>query len=208
MIRSGKFGACPLPLLSKICHRRWWVLRLLSPTCVYLTSHWTTLSLVSNEVISFSPCLPFLLLCSPCTFPNALWSFSRSQCFSKSYQFHETTLKIQCYLGVEGIQFVSLSFYICKEDSTIFQKALLSSSCCSSVAESCSILWPHGLQHARLLCPSLSLRLCSNSCSFLSLRIFIFWLSLNKDIWLIVNLNACTSSSIFSTQIFFYCIVS
>ena len=26
-------------------------------------------------------------------------------------------------------------------------------------------LWPHGLQHARLPCPSLSLRLCSNSCS-------------------------------------------
>ena len=25
-------------------------------------------------------------------------------------------------------------------------------------------LWPHGLQHARLPCPSLSPRLCSNSC--------------------------------------------
>ena len=25
-------------------------------------------------------------------------------------------------------------------------------------------LWPHGLQHARLLCPSLSPRVCSNSC--------------------------------------------
>ena len=25
-------------------------------------------------------------------------------------------------------------------------------------------LWPHGLQHARLPCPSLSLRACSNSC--------------------------------------------
>ena len=25
-------------------------------------------------------------------------------------------------------------------------------------------LWPHGLQHARLLCPSLSPRACSNSC--------------------------------------------
>ena len=25
-------------------------------------------------------------------------------------------------------------------------------------------LWPHGLQHARLPCPSLSLRVCSNSC--------------------------------------------
>ena len=26
-------------------------------------------------------------------------------------------------------------------------------------------LWPHGLQHARLLCPPLSLGVCSNSCS-------------------------------------------
>ena len=25
-------------------------------------------------------------------------------------------------------------------------------------------LWPHGLQHSRLLCPSLSPRVCSNSC--------------------------------------------
>ena len=25
-------------------------------------------------------------------------------------------------------------------------------------------LWPHGLQHTRLLCPPLSLRVCSNSC--------------------------------------------
>ena len=27
-------------------------------------------------------------------------------------------------------------------------------------------LWPHGLQHARLLCPSLSPQACSNSCAF------------------------------------------
>ena len=33
----------------------------------------------------------------------------------------------------------------------------------------CSTLWPHGLQHARLCCPSLSPRVCSNSCP-LSLR--------------------------------------
>ena len=34
----------------------------------------------------------------------------------------------------------------------------------SSVAQSCTTLWPHGLQHARLPCPSLSPRVCSNSC--------------------------------------------
>ena len=36
--------------------------------------------------------------------------------------------------------------------------------CCSSVAKSCLTLWPHGLQHTRLPCPSLSPRVCSNSC--------------------------------------------
>ena len=30
--------------------------------------------------------------------------------------------------------------------------------------KSCPTLWPHGLQHARLPCPSLTPRVCSNSC--------------------------------------------
>ena len=34
----------------------------------------------------------------------------------------------------------------------------------SSVAQSCPTLWPHGLQHPRLLSPLLSHRVCSNSC--------------------------------------------
>ena len=34
---------------------------------------------------------------------------------------------------------------------------------CSSVAELSDSLWPHGLQHTRLPCPSLSSRVCSNS---------------------------------------------
>ena len=36
--------------------------------------------------------------------------------------------------------------------------------CCCSVAKLYLTLWPHGLQHTRLLCPSLSPRICSNSC--------------------------------------------
>ena len=36
------------------------------------------------------------------------------------------------------------------------------SLCSHSVAS--ESLWPHGLQHARLLCPSLSPGVCSNSC--------------------------------------------
>ena len=39
-----------------------------------------------------------------------------------------------------------------------------SAICCCSVAKSCLTLQPHGLQHVRLLCPSLSPRVCSNSC--------------------------------------------
>ena len=36
--------------------------------------------------------------------------------------------------------------------------------CCRLVAKSCPTLWPHGLQHPRLPCPSPSPRVCSNSC--------------------------------------------
>ena len=36
--------------------------------------------------------------------------------------------------------------------------------CCCSVTQSCLTLWPNGLQQDRLLCPSPSPGLCSNSC--------------------------------------------
>ena len=36
--------------------------------------------------------------------------------------------------------------------------------CCRSVTQLCLTLRPHELQHASLLCPPLSPRLCSNSC--------------------------------------------
>ena len=36
--------------------------------------------------------------------------------------------------------------------------------CCWSVSKSCPTLWPHGLQHARLSCPSLPPGVCANSC--------------------------------------------
>ena len=43
--------------------------------------------------------------------------------------------------------------------------SLRSSSCCL-VAKLClTLLWPHGLQHTRLRCPSLSPRVCSSSCT-------------------------------------------
>ena len=36
----------------------------------------------------------------------------------------------------------------------------------SSVAQSCPTLWPYGLQHSRLPCPSPTPRACSNSCPY------------------------------------------
>ena len=39
-----------------------------------------------------------------------------------------------------------------------------SDGCCYSVAQSCLTLCGHGLQHARLPCPSLTPGVCSNSC--------------------------------------------
>ena len=42
--------------------------------------------------------------------------------------------------------------------------ALLISYCCCSVAQSWRTLWPHGLQHVRLPCPSPSPEVCPSSC--------------------------------------------
>ena len=52
--------------------------------------------------------------------------------------------------------------------STFVRGYVVYSLCISSVQFSCSVvcdpLWPHGLQHPRLPCPSPSPRACSNSC--------------------------------------------
>ena len=44
------------------------------------------------------------------------------------------------------------------------ENTILLSCYCYSVTQSCMILQLHGLQHASLPCPSLSPRVCSNSC--------------------------------------------
>ena len=41
---------------------------------------------------------------------------------------------------------------------------LIAACCCGSVTPSCPTLWPHGLQHTRLPCPSPSPIVYSNSC--------------------------------------------
>ena len=58
----------------------------------------------------------------------------------------------------------SLKGIDCKFNDLTFPPAAQRSIQSSSVAQSCPTLRPHGLQHARLLCPSPTSRVCSNSC--------------------------------------------
>ena len=53
-------------------------------------------------------------------------------------------------------------FLMIKMTHSVSLKSLLR-ACCCLVIKSCLTLQPHGLQHNRLCCPSLSLRICSNS---------------------------------------------
>ena len=69
-----------------------------------------------------------------------------------------------CWISV--LFFIKLSEYILEsvQKSPFFYTFHV--CCCCSVTEFCSNYSRlHGLQHARLLCPPLSLRVCSNSCS-------------------------------------------
>ena len=66
-------------------------------------------------------------------------------------------LNLQKYL-------IKYTYFIkCFLDIIKTHKSYINYFCCS-IAQSCVILRPHGLQHARLSCPSLSPRICSNSC--------------------------------------------
>ena len=53
---------------------------------------------------------------------------------------------------------------VVEPDWTLTGKDTCSLCCWCSVSQSCPTLWPHGLQHARIPCPSPSPRACSNSC--------------------------------------------
>ena len=46
--------------------------------------------------------------------------------------------------------------------SALAQRFKIRCCYCCSATQSCPTLWPHGLQHPRLLCSLLSLRACSN----------------------------------------------
>ena len=75
------------------------------------------------------------------------------------------------------------------------QLSAIVNSCCSSVHNSCLTLQPHGLQHARLACPSLSPGVCSDSCP-LSVNTyesvyFLFTLTTNGSrlVWVLILMS-------------------
>ena len=81
---------------------------------------------------------------------SSLWKFYRTH----SHNLHfETTGLARRFSGRRN----------CPQAGYIVVIWSLSSVHCSSVAQSCPTLWPHGLQHARPPCPSPSPRACSDS---------------------------------------------
>ena len=75
--------------------------------------------------------------------------------------------------------------------------ATLTTLCCCSVPQSCpSSLQPHGLQHSRLPCPSLSPRVSSNSCPLsqwchptISSSVIPFSCLITQNVWFPVSLK-------------------
>ena len=65
-------------------------------------------------------------------------------------------LKLKLHLGQQAR-------WICKSRFMLYVHQAVSVQF-NSVTQSCPTLQPHGLQHARLLCPSPTPRACSNSC--------------------------------------------
>ena len=101
---------------------------------------------ISSSVVPFSSCLQ--------SFP-ASGSFLMSQFFSKGSQSigaSASTCVRSCYKNRGS------SREKWKQDPLLSFLLLFS---CQGISDS---LWPHGLQHTRLPCPSQSPRVCSNSC--------------------------------------------
>ena len=73
-----------------------------------------------------------------------------------------TSSKCQTLCG--NIWMMSTRFHPQEDTWYCYFHPALNAACCCSVPKSCPTLWPHRLQHARLLCISLFPRVCSNSC--------------------------------------------
>ena len=73
-----------------------------------------------------------------------------------------TSSKCQTLCG--DIWMMSTRFHPQEDTWYCYFHPALNAACCCSVPKSCPTLWPHRLQHARLLCISLFPKVCSNSC--------------------------------------------
>ena len=78
------------------------------------------------------------------------------------------SIHLSTYFLKEIFHFPSFNYQFFDSDSNNhYLPSCFSPSLCSyfcSIAQSCPTLQLHGLQHSRPPCPSLSLRVCSNSC--------------------------------------------
>ena len=74
---------------------------------------------------------------------------------------HHGYLEDELSLQSDPSELCWLHYPLPKEDSDL---PGLDFSCCYLVSQLCPTLWPCGLQHARLPCPSLSPGVCLNSC--------------------------------------------
>ena len=63
-----------------------------------------------------------------------------------------------------GAWWAAVLFWHILKQACVFYHLPYRWSCCCSVAQSCPTLRLHGLQHTRFPCPSLSPRICANSC--------------------------------------------
>ena len=86
---------------------------------------------------------------------------------NKSWLCHLTSYGSRSHLSFRSLVSASAKWTLCCSSSmgafVVLQGAHFS-TCCCLVTKSCLTLGPHGLQHTRLPRPSLSPRVCSNSC--------------------------------------------
>ena len=136
-------------------------------------SQWCYLTISSSTALFFSPSI----------FPSIKVSSSGSALHIRGQTIEDSVSASNEHSGLISLQSKGLSRVF---SSTTIQKHQFFSTqpslwynshtctwllgkpccCCCSVTQLCLTLWPHGLQPARLPCPSLSLRVFSSLCPF------------------------------------------
>ena len=111
-------------------------------------------SLLEEDWLGLDPSPSYIIL----MFSNlSILPLSLLSSITLHYQYHKAILKIKW-------DNTCLSF----SKNLVDTQKIVDIICCCSVAKSCLTLWPHGLQHAKLPCPSLSPGVCSNESVMLS----------------------------------------